>query len=110
LVEEVTWDNRRITSTDRETYNSLHLDYEMPAIESALIGKVLISLARATISEHSQRHCTQPIVDCNQRSALIWARMMGFLDDSFGEPNERPTVTLTVADRVFGGVTSMKGG
>jgi hypothetical protein len=36
--------------------------------------------------------------------------MMGFLDDSFGEPNERPTVTLTVADRVFGGVTSMKGG
>jgi hypothetical protein len=50
LVEEVTWDNRRITSTDRETYNSLHLDYEMPAIESALIGKVLISLARATLA------------------------------------------------------------
>ena len=30
LVEEVTWDNRRITSVDWETYNSLHLDYEMP--------------------------------------------------------------------------------
>jgi hypothetical protein len=50
LVEEVTWDNRRITSTDRETYNNLQFDYEMPAIESALIGKVLISLARATLA------------------------------------------------------------
>lgn len=36
--------------------------------------------------------------------------MIAFLGDSSGEPNERPTVTLTVADRVFGGVTSMKGG
>jgi nicotinate dehydrogenase subunit B len=37
LVEEVTWDNRRITSTDWETYQSLHLDYEMPAIESIFV-------------------------------------------------------------------------
>jgi nicotinate dehydrogenase subunit B len=37
LVEEVTWDNRRITSTDWETYNSLHLDYETPAIESVFV-------------------------------------------------------------------------
>jgi nicotinate dehydrogenase subunit B len=37
LVEEVTWDNRRITSTDWETYNSLHLDYETPAIESIFV-------------------------------------------------------------------------
>ena len=37
LVEEVTWDNRRITSTDWETYRSLHLDYEMPAIESVFV-------------------------------------------------------------------------
>jgi nicotinate dehydrogenase subunit B len=37
LVEEVTWDNRRITSTDWESYNSLHLDYEMPAIESIFV-------------------------------------------------------------------------
>jgi nicotinate dehydrogenase subunit B len=28
LVEEVTWDNRGITSTDWETYRSLHLDYQ----------------------------------------------------------------------------------
>jgi CO/xanthine dehydrogenase Mo-binding subunit len=37
LVEEVTWDNRHITSTDWETYNSLRLDYEMPAIESVFV-------------------------------------------------------------------------
>jgi nicotinate dehydrogenase subunit B len=37
LVEEVTWDNRRITSTDWETYNSLHLDYDMPSIESVFV-------------------------------------------------------------------------
>jgi len=37
LVEEVTWDNRRITSTDWETYNSLHLDYEMPVIECVFV-------------------------------------------------------------------------
>jgi nicotinate dehydrogenase subunit B len=37
LVEEVTWDKRRITSTDWETYRSLHLDYEMPTIESVFV-------------------------------------------------------------------------
>ncbi len=37
LVEEVTWDARKITSVDWETYNSLHLDYEMPAIESVFV-------------------------------------------------------------------------
>ena len=37
LVEEVTWDNRRVTSVDWETYNSLHLDYEMPPIESVFV-------------------------------------------------------------------------
>jgi CO/xanthine dehydrogenase Mo-binding subunit len=37
LVEEVTWNNQRITSTDWETYNSLHLDYEMPPIESVFV-------------------------------------------------------------------------
>lgn len=33
LVEEVTWDANRVTSTDWETYSSLHLDYEIPPIE-----------------------------------------------------------------------------
>ena len=33
IVEEVTWDEQRVTSTDWETYQSLRLDYEVPAIE-----------------------------------------------------------------------------
>jgi CO/xanthine dehydrogenase Mo-binding subunit len=37
LVEEVTWDSRHITSIDWETYNSLHLDYEIPTIESVFV-------------------------------------------------------------------------
>jgi nicotinate dehydrogenase subunit B len=37
LVEEVTWDRRRITSVDWETYRSLHLDCEVPAIETVLV-------------------------------------------------------------------------
>jgi CO/xanthine dehydrogenase Mo-binding subunit len=37
LVEEVTWNRKRITSIDWETYHSLHLDYEMPTIESVFV-------------------------------------------------------------------------
>jgi nicotinate dehydrogenase subunit B len=37
LVEEVTWDDRRITSVDWETYHSLHLDYEIPTIETVFV-------------------------------------------------------------------------
>ena len=37
LVEEVKWDNRRVTSTDWETYISLRLDYEIPIIESVFV-------------------------------------------------------------------------
>lgn len=37
LVEEVAWDAHRITSIDWKTYNSLHLDYEMPAIECVFV-------------------------------------------------------------------------
>ena len=37
LVEEVTWDNKRITSVDWETYNSLRLDYEMPPVETFFV-------------------------------------------------------------------------
>jgi nicotinate dehydrogenase subunit B len=40
LVEEVTWDDRRITSTDWETYTSLRLDYEIPEIKSVFISPV----------------------------------------------------------------------
>jgi CO/xanthine dehydrogenase Mo-binding subunit len=38
LVEEVTWDDRRITSTDWETYISLRLDYAMPEIKSVFLS------------------------------------------------------------------------
>jgi CO/xanthine dehydrogenase Mo-binding subunit len=37
LVEEVTWDNRRVTSVDWTTYKSVHLDYEIPTIESVFV-------------------------------------------------------------------------
>jgi CO/xanthine dehydrogenase Mo-binding subunit len=37
LLEEVTWDERRVTSIDWQTYRSLHLDYEMPTIESVFV-------------------------------------------------------------------------
>jgi nicotinate dehydrogenase subunit B len=37
LVEEVTWNNRRVTSVDWETYHSLYLDYEMPTVETVFV-------------------------------------------------------------------------
>jgi CO/xanthine dehydrogenase Mo-binding subunit len=37
LVEEVTWDNRRVTSVDWETYKTLYLGYEMPAVECVFV-------------------------------------------------------------------------
>jgi CO/xanthine dehydrogenase Mo-binding subunit len=37
LVEEVAWDNKRVTSIDWETYNSLRLDYEMPPVETVFV-------------------------------------------------------------------------
>jgi len=33
----VTWDDKRITSIDWRTYHSLHLDYEIPTIESVFV-------------------------------------------------------------------------
>lgn len=39
LVEEVTWDNRRVTSNDWETYRSLYLDFKLPAIDIVLINR-----------------------------------------------------------------------
>jgi CO/xanthine dehydrogenase Mo-binding subunit len=37
LVEEVTWDNKRVTSVDWETYKSLYLDYDMPSVECVFV-------------------------------------------------------------------------
>ncbi|HEY1526957.1 MAG TPA: molybdopterin cofactor-binding domain-containing protein [Candidatus Angelobacter sp.] len=39
LVEEVTWDDKRVTSTDWETYPSLYLDFKMPAIDIVLVNR-----------------------------------------------------------------------
>jgi nicotinate dehydrogenase subunit B len=39
LVEEVTWDAKRVTSVDWETYNSLHLDLEPPAMNVILLNR-----------------------------------------------------------------------
>jgi CO/xanthine dehydrogenase Mo-binding subunit len=39
LVEEVTWDDKQVTSRDWSTYHSLHLDFEPPVIEVKLINR-----------------------------------------------------------------------
>jgi CO/xanthine dehydrogenase Mo-binding subunit len=39
LVEQVTWDDTRVTSTDWETYPSLSLDVEVPTVEIVLINR-----------------------------------------------------------------------
>jgi len=39
LLEEVTWDDKRVTATTWETYNSLYLGIETPAIEVVLINR-----------------------------------------------------------------------
>ncbi len=59
LGEIVTWDDRKVTSTDWRTYHSLTLGAEMPTIESVLInrpdqeamgaGETTITLAAAAI-------------------------------------------------------------
>jgi nicotinate dehydrogenase subunit B len=47
LVEEVKWDNRRITSIDWETYNSLYLDYKVPPVESVFVTPAGVPAAGA---------------------------------------------------------------
>jgi nicotinate dehydrogenase subunit B len=40
LVEEVTWDDRKVTSTNWATYNTLPLGIEVPAIEVVLVNSL----------------------------------------------------------------------
>jgi CO/xanthine dehydrogenase Mo-binding subunit len=47
LVEEVTWDDRRVTSVDWETYHSLRMDYEVPTIESVFVTPAGVPAAGA---------------------------------------------------------------
>jgi nicotinate dehydrogenase subunit B len=39
LGEEVTWDDRKVTSIDWRTYHSLPLGFELPVVESVLISR-----------------------------------------------------------------------
>jgi CO/xanthine dehydrogenase Mo-binding subunit len=39
LFEEVSWDDKRVTSTDWETYKSFYLGFEIPKIEVKLINR-----------------------------------------------------------------------
>jgi len=39
LLEEVTWDNEKITSVDWRTYRTLPLGFDVPQIESVLINQ-----------------------------------------------------------------------
>ena len=39
LGEEVTWDDRKVTSIDWRTYHSLPLGFAVPAVESVLINR-----------------------------------------------------------------------
>jgi nicotinate dehydrogenase subunit B len=38
LLEEVTWDSRRITSVDWISYKTFYLDYRMPPVETVLVN------------------------------------------------------------------------
>ena len=40
LLEEVTWDAKRVTSVDWETYNSLYLGFAVPEIDVILVNKL----------------------------------------------------------------------
>jgi len=39
LVEEITWDDRKVTSTDWSTYNTLYLGIQLPEIECVLLDR-----------------------------------------------------------------------
>jgi CO/xanthine dehydrogenase Mo-binding subunit len=47
LGEEVTWDDRRVTSIDWRTYHSLPLGFDVPAIESVLINRTDVEASGA---------------------------------------------------------------
>ena len=39
LVEEVTWDNKRVTSNDWASYKSLYLDFKVPTVDVVLVDR-----------------------------------------------------------------------
>jgi nicotinate dehydrogenase subunit B len=94
LVEEVTWDERRITSVDWETYQSLHLDYEIPTIESVFVtpndvpatgaGETAITVTPAAIGNAifdatNARLRDLPFTPGRVKAALLQAAQIGGL-------------------------------
>jgi nicotinate dehydrogenase subunit B len=92
LVEEVTWDNKRITSIDWRTYHSLHLDYEIPTIETVFVtpagvpatgaGETAITVTPAAIGNAifdatNVRLRTLPFTPERVRAALLQAGHKG---------------------------------
>jgi nicotinate dehydrogenase subunit B len=92
LVEEVTWDNKRITSIDWRTYHSLHLDYEIPTIETVFVtpagvpatgaGETAITVTPAAIGNAifdatNVRLRTLPFTPERVRAALLEAGHKG---------------------------------
>ena len=92
LVEEVTWDNKRITSIDWRTYHSLHLDYEIPTIETVFVtpagvpatgaGETAITVTPAAIGNAifdatNVRLRTLPFTPERVRAALLKAGHKG---------------------------------
>src|SRR6185436_18931401 len=47
LGEEVTWDDRKVTSIDWRTYHSLSLGADVPAVESVLINRTGVEASGA---------------------------------------------------------------
>jgi CO/xanthine dehydrogenase Mo-binding subunit len=47
LGEEVTWDDRKVTSIDWRTYHSLPLGFDVPAVESVLINRTDVEASGA---------------------------------------------------------------
>src|SRR5476649_1400216 len=47
LGEEVTWDDRKVTSIDWRTYHSLPLGFDVPTVESVLINRTGVEASGA---------------------------------------------------------------
>ena len=58
LSEEVTWDDRQVTSIDWSTYHSLRLGIEVPVIECVLINR---SDVEATEQERRRSPWSRPL-------------------------------------------------
>lgn len=110
LGEEITWDDRKVTSIDWQTYNSLPLGIEVPAIKSVLIdrpgekatgaGETAITLAAAALGnaifDATGARIRQVPFTANRVKAALAARGWG------ARRRENINVNLTVVSREVG--------